>query len=56
MSKLNFLLFKENNYDGQTAFKQVLGYFHIFLHIFGVYGRISEIFSVINIKIKFPVV
>ena len=39
ISKLNFLSFKENNYDGQTPFKQVLGYFcilHIFLHIFGV--------------------
>ena len=35
---------------------RLLLYFQIFLHIFGVYGSIFKIFSVIDIKIKFPVV
>ena len=55
-SKLNFLSFQENNYDGQTAFKQVLGYFcifHIFLHTFGVYGPISEVFQLYISKLNF---
>ena len=59
ISKLNFPSFEENNNDGQTAFLQVFGYFYIFHispHIFGVYGPIFEIFSVKDIKIKFPVV
>jgi len=59
ISKLNIPSFEENNNDGQTAFLQVFGYFyifHIFPHIFGVYGPIFEIFSVKDIKIKFPVI
>ena len=56
ISKLNFPSFGENNNNGQTAFLQVFSYFYIFHHIFGVYEPIFKIFSVIDIKIKFPVV
>ena len=59
ISKLNFPSIKDNNHDGPTAFLQVLGYFyifHIFLHIFGVYGPIFKTFSVLDIKIKYSVV
>ena len=45
--------------NGQTAFLQGFGYFQIFYifpHIFGVYDPIFKIFSVLDIKIKFPVV
>ena len=60
ISKLNFSSFKENNHDGRTAFlagfRLFFFIFNIFLHIFSVYSPVFKKFSVIDIKIKFPVV